>query len=83
MQVGSPEYPLQQHRPVWGVTKSVQKEYFMEFSRMTNFDFLRTLSAEEFAHIFVKLREDSAEESDWVEWMKLPCKKEEWEQILK
>lgn len=55
----------------------------MEFSRMKNFDFLRTLSEEEFAHIFVKLRYDAAEESDWLEWMKMPCNKEEWEQILK
>jgi hypothetical protein len=55
----------------------------MEFSRATNFDFLRTLSAEELAHIFVKLRYDAAEESDWLEWMGMPCNKEEWEQILK
>lgn len=55
----------------------------MKFSRATNFDFLRTLSAEEFAHIFVKLRYDSAEESDWLEWMGMPCNKEEWERILK
>lgn len=54
-----------------------------EFTNATNYEFLLTLKPEEFAHIFVKLREDSAEESDWVEWMKLPCKKEEWEQILK
>ena len=59
------------------------KEYGMEFSRMTNFDFLRTLTAEEFAHLFVKLRLDAAEEADWLEWMDLPYKKDEWEQILK
>lgn len=55
----------------------------MDFTRPTNYDFLRTLTAEEFAHIFVKLRYDGAEESDWIEWMNMPCKKEEWEQILK
>jgi len=55
----------------------------MEFGRMTNYEFLRTLSKKEFAHIFVKLRLDAAEESDWLEWMDMPCKKEEWEQILK
>ena len=55
----------------------------MEFGRMTNYDFLRTLSKKEFAHIFVKLRLDAAEESDWLEWMDMPCNKEEWEQILK
>jgi len=54
-----------------------------EFSKMTNYDFLRTLSAEEFSHLFVKLRFDSAEESDWLEWMNMPCKKDEWEKILK
>lgn len=48
----------------------------------TNYEFLRTLSKEEFAHIFVKLRWDSAEESDWLEWMDEPASKDEWEQIL-
>lgn len=55
----------------------------MEFSKMTNFDFIRTLSAEEFSRLFVKLRFDSAEESDWLEWMNMPCQKDEWEEILK
>lgn len=55
----------------------------MEFSKMANFDFLRTLKPEEFAHLFVKLRLDAAEESDWIEWMNMPCKKDEWEQILR
>lgn len=55
----------------------------MEFTRATNYDFLRTLSPEEFAHIFVKLRFDAAEESDWLEWMDKPVNKDEWEQILK
>ena len=50
---------------------------------MTNFDFLRTLTVEEFARLFVKLRYDSADEADWLEWMNFPCKKDEWEQILK
>ncbi len=50
---------------------------------MTNFEFLRTLTAKEFAHLFVKLRQDVKDEEDWLEWMELPCKKEEWEQILK
>ena len=54
----------------------------MEFSAMTNFDFLRTLKPEEFAHLFVKLRDDGAEEEDWVEWMNMPYKKDEWEKIL-
>jgi hypothetical protein len=54
----------------------------MKFSAMTNFDFLRTLKPEEFAHLFVKLRCDAAEEEDWVEWMSMPCKKDEWEKIL-
>ena len=53
------------------------------FSRMTNYDFLRTLSKEEFARIFVKLRDDAAEESDWLEWMDKPVSKDEWELILK
>ena len=48
----------------------------------TNYEYLRTLSKEEFAHIFVKLRWDSAEESDWLEWMDEPASKDEWEQIL-
>lgn len=55
----------------------------MEFTRATNYDMLLTLSPKEFAHIFVKLRFDSAEELDWLEWMDMPCKKEEWEEILK
>lgn len=55
----------------------------MDFTCATNYDFLRTLTAKEFAHLFVELRYDSAEESDWIEWMNMPCKKEEWEQILK
>lgn len=54
----------------------------MEFASATNYDFLLTLSPEEFAHIFVRLRDDSAEEQDWIEWMRMPCKKDEWEQIL-
>ena len=54
----------------------------MEFSRMTNYDFLLTLKPEEFARLFVKLRLDAAEENDWIEWMNMPCKKEEWEKIL-
>ena len=58
-------------------------ERSMEFTRATNYDFLRTLSPEEFAHIFVKLRLDAAEESDWLEWMNKPVNKDEWEQILK
>lgn len=49
---------------------------------MTNYDFLRTLSAEEFARLFIKLRFDGADESDWLEWMNLPYKKDEWEEIL-
>lgn len=54
----------------------------MEFASATNYDFLLTLSPEEFAHIFVRLRDDSADEQDWIEWMRMPCKKDEWEQIL-
>lgn len=54
----------------------------MEFSRITNYDFLLTLKPEEFAHLFVKLRLDTAEENDWMEWMNMPCKKEELEKIL-
>ena len=49
---------------------------------ITNFDFLRTLKPEEFARLFVKLRYDAAEEEDWVEWMSMPYKKDEWEKIL-
>ena len=49
---------------------------------MTNYDFLLTLKPEEFAHLFVKLRLDAAEENDWLEWMSMPCKKEEWVKIL-
>ena len=49
---------------------------------MTNFEFLRGLSAEEFSRLFVKLRLDAAEESDWLEWMNMPYKKDEWEEIL-
>ncbi len=49
---------------------------------MTNYDFLITLSLEEFAHIFVKLRFDAANESEWVLWLKLPYDKEIWKQIL-
>ena len=55
----------------------------MMLAKGTNYEFLRTLSKEEFAHIFVKLREDAAEESDWLEWMDKPISKDEWEQILK
>ena len=53
------------------------------FSRMTNYDFLRTLSKEEFAHIFAKLRKNVVEESDLLEWMDKPVSKDEWELILK
>ena len=53
------------------------------FSRMTNYDFLRTLSKKEFAHLFAKLKDDMAEESDWLEWMDKPVSKDEWELILK
>ena len=55
----------------------------MESKGVTNYDFLRTLKPEEFAHLFVRLRFDAAEEQDWLEWMNMPCKKDEWEQILK
>ena len=55
----------------------------MEFTRATNYDMLLTLSPNEFARLFVELRLDSAEESDWLKWMDMPCKKEEWEEILK
>ena len=51
-------------------------------SKATNFEFLRTLSAEEFAHLFVRLRDDAAEETDWLEWMKQPVNQEEWKKIL-
>lgn len=54
----------------------------MEFSRMTNYDFLLTLKPEEFARLFVKLRLDAAEENDWIEWMSMQYKKEEWDKIL-
>lgn len=50
---------------------------------MTNYDFLRTLSKEEFAHVFAKLKDDAAEESDWLEWMDKLVSKDEWELILK
>ena len=59
------------------------KELIMESKGVTNYDFLRTLKPEEFAHLFVRLRFDAAEEQDWLEWMNMPCKKDEWEQILK
>jgi len=49
----------------------------------TNYEHLRTLSKEEFAHLFVKLRLDAAEESDWLEWLDNLASKDEWEQILK
>lgn len=48
----------------------------------TNLDFFRTLPVEEIARIFVKLRYDSAEESDWISWLNMPCKKEEWKRVL-
>ena len=54
----------------------------MILTKGTNYEVLRTLGKEEFAHIFVKLRWDSAEESDWLEWMDEPASKDEWEQIL-
>lgn len=44
--------------------------------------FLLTLKPEEFARLFVKLQLDAAEENDWIEWMNMPCKKEEWGKIL-
>ena len=54
-----------------------------DFSRPTNFDFVRTLSKEELAHLFVLLRYDAAEEADWLEWLDMPVDKVEWEKILK
>ena len=50
---------------------------------MSNLDFLRTLTAEEFARLFAKLRFDAAEESDWIEWMNMPYEQDQWKQILK
>ena len=50
---------------------------------VTNFEFLRTLTAEELAHLFVRLRDDAAEEADWLEWMKQPVNKDEWDEILR
>ena len=61
----------------------MKTDELMEFTKATNYDKLLTLSKKEFAHIFVKLRFDSAEESDWLKWMDMPCKKEEWEDIIK
>ena len=55
----------------------------MMFTKGTNYEYLRTLSKEDFAHLFVKLRLDAAEESEWLEWMDKPASKDEWEQILK
>lgn len=53
------------------------------FTKGTNYEFLITLSKEEFAHLFVKLRLDAAEESDWLEWFDKPMSEDEWKQILK
>lgn len=64
-------------------TKGRYKGVKEMFSKITNYEFLRTLSKEELAHVFVKLRDDAAEESDWLEWMDKPMSKDEWEQILK
>ena len=50
---------------------------------MSNIDYLRTLTAEEFAHLFIKLRFDAAEESDWLEWMSMRYEQDKWEEILK
>lgn len=55
----------------------------MMFTNETNYEHLRTLSKEEFAHLFPKLQLDAAEESDWLEWMDMLASKDEWEQILK
>lgn len=48
---------------------------------MTNYDFIKTLTPEELARLFVKLRFDAAEEEDWVEWMHMSYNKEEWDVI--
>ena len=50
---------------------------------MSNLDYLRTLTAKEFAHLFVKLRFDAAEESDWLEWMDMRYERDKWEEILR
>lgn len=50
---------------------------------MTNYEFLQRLTPEEFANLFVLLRYDGAEKSDWLEWMEEPAYRGDWEKILK